>query len=115
MGIIMVKKIMEDGSECKKCREVVERMELNDEMKHIDRVGYADVRNEESEGYKIATRLGIDIAPFFIVEEDGIETVYKTYMVMKKQVFNKEPDPEDIEIEEKRKPKVDPDEDLYYM
>jgi hypothetical protein len=113
MSITMVKKILEDGTECKKCQEVSERMEINDEMRHIDRVVYADVRDEKSEGYKIATRYGLDIAPFFIVDEDGREVIYKTYLELKRKVFNKEPDPEDIEIEEKRK--SDPDEDLYYL
>jgi hypothetical protein len=113
MSITMVKKILEDGTECKKCQEVSERMEINSEMRHIDRVVYADVRDKESEGYQIATRLGLEIAPFFVVDNDGSEIIYKTYLELKRKVFNKEPDPEDIEIEEKRKP--DLEEDLYYL
>jgi hypothetical protein len=109
----MVKKILEDGSECRKCREVSERMELNDEMRFIERIVYADTRDPDSEGLKLAERFGLDTAPFFIVTDGETETVYKTYLVLKRKVFNKEPDPEDIEIEEKRKP--DPDEDLYYL
>ena len=34
MKIVMVKKIMEDGQECKKCREVSERLKQNDEMQY---------------------------------------------------------------------------------
>jgi hypothetical protein len=109
----MVKKILEDGTECKKCQEVCERMETNNEMQFIDRVVYADIRDHESEGYKLAIRYGLDIAPFFIVDSGGEETVYKTYLELKRKVFNKEPDKEDIHIEEKRKP--DLDEDLYYL
>ena len=115
MKIIMVKKIMEDGQECKKCREVSERLEKSDELQYINQIIWADVNNPESAGYKVACEYGIDIAPFFLVDDNGKTTLYKTYLELKRKVFNKEPDAEDIEIEEKRKPKVDPDEDLYLI
>ena len=115
MKIFMVEKIKEDDSECRKCREVRERLETNDEMRLIDRVIYADARDAESEGLQLAEHHGIDTAPFFIVDDNGEETVYKTYLELRKKVFKKEPAQEDIQIEEKRKPSPDPDEDLYYM
>ena len=115
MKIIMVKKIMEDGKECKKCLEVTQRLKQNDELQYIDKVVWADVNKPESAGYKIAKEYGIDIAPFFLVDDDKETRLYKTYLELKRDVFNKEPDAEDIEIEEKRKPKADPDEDLYWL
>jgi hypothetical protein len=103
MKITMVKKLLEDGSECKKCREVTERLKAHNEMNKIDRVVYADVRDTESEGFKLADKHNMDITPFFIVEDNGEETVYKTYLELRKNAFNQSPDAEDIEIEEKRK------------
>ena len=80
MNILMVKKILDDGSECKKCQEVYERLESNNEMRFIDKIIYADVRDSQSEGYKTAKRYGVDVAPFFIVNDGGQETIYKTYL-----------------------------------
>ena len=113
MKITMVKKILEDGSECKKCREVTERLEAHNEMNKIDHIAYADVREEESEGFKLAQKHNMDITPFFIVEENGEEAVYKTYLELRKNVFDQTPDAEDIEIEEKRK--APPEDDMYFM
>jgi hypothetical protein len=115
MKITMVKKILEDGKECKKCQEVSQRLEQNDELQYINQIVWADVNNPESEGYKIAKAYNIDIAPFFLVDDKGQITIYKTYLELKRKVFNKEPEAQDIEIEEKRKPKTDPDEDLYWL
>jgi hypothetical protein len=99
----MVKKILEDGNECKKCREVTERLNAHGEMDKISHIAYADVREPGSEGFKLAEKYNMDITPFFIVEENGNETVYKTYLELRKNAFNRDPDPDDIEIEEKRK------------
>ncbi|MGM0498060.1 MAG: hypothetical protein ACQESJ_09100 [Bacteroidota bacterium] len=106
MKITMVKKILEDGSECKKCREVTERLEAHNEMNKIDHIAYADVREGESEGFKLAQEHDMDITPFFIVEDSGNETVYKTYLELCKNVFNQTPVAADVEIEEKRKEKL---------
>lgn len=103
MKIIMVKKLLEDGSECKKCREVTERLNAHNEMNRIDYIAYADVRKPESEGFKLAEKHHMDTTPFFIVEDNGEEKVYTTYLALRKQAFNQIPDEEDIEIEEKRK------------
>jgi hypothetical protein len=108
MKIIMVKKLLEDGSECKKCREVTERLNAHNETSKIDHVAYADLREPDSEGFKLASKHQMDTTPFFIVEDDGKETVYKTYLELRKHVFNQMPDEEDIEIEEKRQAPPDP-------
>lgn len=115
MNIIMVKKILEDGQECRKCQEVSQRLEVNNEMRFINKIIFADTRDTQSEGYQLANRYGLDIAPFFIVNNGEKETIYKTYLELKREVFQKEPDPEDIEIEESRKAPTDPNEDLYYL
>ncbi|MFP4622277.1 MAG: hypothetical protein ACLFM7_13270 [Bacteroidales bacterium] len=103
MKITMVKKLLEDGSECKKCQEVTERLNAHNEMDKIDRIAYADVRDPESEGFKLAKKYNMDTTPFFLVEDNEKVSVYKTYLELRKNVFNQTPDAEDIEIEEKRK------------
>jgi len=109
MKITLVKKIMEDGEECQKCREVSERLKFGDELRFIDRVIYADVRDAETEGSRLARELNVEIAPFFIVEKGGEKTIYKSYMVFKKNVLKKVLEAEDIEIEDKRKGTGDAD------
>lgn len=103
----MVKKIKEDGEECKKCREVTERLKTGDELSLIDRIVYADVRDPDSEGLKVAKKLNIDIAPFFIVEGKGNVTVYKTYMELKRKVLDKITGKEDVKIKKRRRPDFD--------
>lgn len=89
MKITMVKKIKEDGRECKKCLQVTERLRAGDELRFIDRIVYADVRDADSTGLRLAKEHNIDIAPFFIVEDEGAVSIYKTYMELKRKVLNK--------------------------
>ena len=89
MKITQVKKIKEDGEECKKCREVTERLKAGNELTLIDKIVYADMRDPDSEGLKLAKEHNIDIAPFFIVEDEGTASIYKTYMELKRKVLNK--------------------------
>lgn len=98
----MVKKIKETGEECKKCREVTERLTAGNELSFIDKIVYADMRYPESEGLRVAKEHNIEIAPFFIVEDSGNVTIYKTYMEFKKKVLNKALEKGDVEIEERR-------------
>jgi hypothetical protein len=113
MKITMVKKLLEYGGECKKCREVTERLKAHDELDRIDHVAYADVREPGSEGFKLAEKHGMDFTPFFVVEDNGEETVYKTYLELRKKVFGKSPDADDIEIEEKRS--SPPEDDPFFL
>jgi hypothetical protein len=102
MKITMVKKIYEDGGECKKCNEVQQRLKEGDELKLIDKIVVADVRDHESEGFKIAEKYNVEVAPFFVVEDEGAVTIYKTYMQFKRDVLKKKVESADREIEEKR-------------
>lgn len=103
MKITMVKKIMEDGEECKKCREVSHRLKEGNELDLIDRIVFADMRDPDAEGNSLAKAFNVDVAPFFLVEEAGDVTVYKTYMELKTKVLKKAVDAADIEIEARRK------------
>ena len=94
MKITMVKKIKEDGEECKKCLQVTERLRVGDELRFIDKIVYADMRDPDSVGHRLAKEHNIDIAPFFIVEDGGTVSIYKTYMELKRKVLNKEEESE---------------------
>ncbi len=79
MRITMVKKILADGSPCRKCAEVEERLHDDHYIERIDNIIIADERDPSSAGMLLAKLHGVDRAPFFIVEEEGQET--KTYTV----------------------------------
>jgi hypothetical protein len=87
MTVTFVKKIKTDGTPCKKCVEVEERLQTGGLMGRIDRIVIADERDASSEGMKLAAELGVDAAPFFIVDADGKQTVYTSYVKLLKEVL----------------------------
>lgn len=89
MKITLVKKILADGSPCKKCGDVLNKLEQSGQMERIDQVLVADERDETSEGMVIAKQYSVDRAPFFIVENEGQEPViYTVYMKFVKEVLD---------------------------
>lgn len=89
MKITLVKKILADGSPCKKCADVLDKLENSDQMKHIDEVLTADERDAASAGMVLAQQYNVDRAPFFIVEQDGkAAEIYTVYMKFVKEVLN---------------------------
>ena len=90
MYITMVKKILADGSPCRKCQQVVDRLTEAALLDKIDNVVIADERDAGSEGMLLAAKHQLSQAPFFIVRDDqGIETVYTVYFRFVKEVFNR--------------------------
>jgi hypothetical protein len=88
MKITLVKKIKADGSPCQKCADVIARIERDGHMKRIDRIAVADERDPSSEGLKLAQEHGVDLAPFFIVEEEGKPTrIYTIYSKLVREVL----------------------------
>nr|WP_269783322.1 hypothetical protein [Marinibactrum halimedae] len=75
---------MADGSPCKKCGEVIAKLEQSGHMGLIDEVVVADERDPESAGLKIAKAHNVERAPFFMIEKDGespeIHTVYFKFL-----------------------------------
>ncbi|MBU2984080.1 hypothetical protein KO528_01845 [Saccharophagus degradans] len=89
MKITLVKKILADGSPCKKCGDVLNKLEQSGQMERIDQVLVADERDETSEGMVLAKQYSVDRAPFFIVETEGQEPViYTVYMKFVKEVLD---------------------------
>lgn len=89
MKITLVKKILADGSPCKKCNDVLEKLETSGQMQYIDDILVADERDPQSEGIKIAAQYEVNRAPFFVVEkEDGNVEIHTIYMKFAKEVLN---------------------------
>ncbi|EGG94755.1 hypothetical protein IMCC1989_2380 [gamma proteobacterium IMCC1989] len=87
--ITFVKKIFADGSPCKKCGEVMEKMEAANQMRFIDEVVVADEADADSLGMLLAKQYDVSKAPFFIVEQvDGQVDVYTIYFKLVKDVLN---------------------------
>jgi hypothetical protein len=91
MRITMVKKVMTDGSLCKKCGEVQERLESSGHINRIDKVLIAQEGEAASEGALLADYYQVDKAPFFVVEQEGEEPkVYTVYFKLVKEVLEKQ-------------------------
>ncbi len=89
MLITLVKKIKADGSPCRKCAEVEQRLQESGFSDKIDRVVIADERDKESEGMLLARQHQVELAPFFIVEdEQGNTQIYTVYFRFLKEVLN---------------------------
>lgn len=88
MHITMVKKIKADGSPCKKCADVEERLYATGLQDRIDNIAIADERDPDSEGMQLARKHQVDRAPFFIVkDEQGQTRIYTIYFQLLKEVL----------------------------
>jgi len=76
MSITLVKKILANGEPCRKCQDVEGRLRRSGWWERIDKVVVADERDPLSAGMQLAAQLGIERAPFFIVERAGNRRVY---------------------------------------
>lgn len=88
MKITLVKKILADGSPCKKCGEVMEKIEAANQMQYIDKVVIANEADKSSEGMVLAAKHEVNRAPFFIVElDDGTTEIFTVYFKLVKDVL----------------------------
>lgn len=86
----MVKKRLADGSQCRKCCQVSELLERRGYLGRIDEVVWALEGDPESEGMKLARAHKVEVAPFFIVESQGRQTVYTSGLKMMRECFEYE-------------------------
>mmetsp|Transcript_10283 Transcript_10283/g.18120 ORF Transcript_10283/g.18120 Transcript_10283/m.18120 type:complete len:516 (-) Transcript_10283:84-1631(-) len=92
MAVIMVKKLTEDRTYCRKCNDVSEKMEVDGITKWIGEVSVADVLDSTSEGAKLAKHFGVATAPFFLVrsretqEKNGEWQVVRSYLQLRKML-----------------------------
>lgn len=109
MKITLVKKILKDGSPCKKCGDVLQKLEESGHMAKIDDVVVADERDPSSAGIQLAKQYSVDRAPFFIIEKDGeAPQIYTVYMKFLKEVLEQKTD-ESEELKEIMKDNQDLD------
>jgi len=87
MKITLVKKVLLSGAPCRKCIDVLNHLENNDLMTHIDDVLIAEERNPDSPGMILAKTLNVDRAPFFVVEDGDQTKVYTVCMKFVKEVL----------------------------
>jgi len=80
MKVTLVKKVLANGSPCKKCIDVLEKLEAADQMQFIDDIVIADESDKNSPGMLLAAKYDVSRAPFFVVEKDDqqvdIHTIY---------------------------------------
>ncbi|MCY1544733.1 hypothetical protein D9M68_806330 [compost metagenome] len=88
MRITLVKKVLADGQDCRKCRDVMERLERGGHLGRIDRILAADERDPASVGWMVAQHYGVDTAPFFVVRhDDGREQVYTVFLAFVRDIL----------------------------
>lgn len=77
----MVKKRLQDGSDCRKCAEATDFLRARGLWERIDEVIWAEEGNPASVGVVLGERLGVERAPFFVVRDDDRgETVYTSVL-----------------------------------
>ena len=89
MKITFVKKILKNGEPCRKCADVERRLVDSGYMDRIDETVIADERDESSLGMKLADQHQVDLAPFFIVQDNTDTRVYTVYFKFIKEEFEK--------------------------
>ena len=87
MHITFVKKVLADGTPCRKCTDVEARLKAAGHWSRIDAVCVADERDPASEGWAYAREFGISVAPFFIVREGDTRRVYTIYLQLVREVL----------------------------
>ena len=87
MHITFVKKILANGEPCAKCADVQQRLVSSGQIDSIQSVVIADERDPHSEGMRLADAHGVEVAPFFIVEDGDRTTVYTVYLRFAREVL----------------------------
>lgn len=91
MKITLVKKILSDGSPCKKCADVLEKLESSGHLNRIDKILVADENDPQSPGMQLARQYQVERAPFFVVEESQKEPqIYTVYFKFVKEVLERD-------------------------
>jgi phosphoadenosine phosphosulfate reductase len=79
--LTMVKKRLANGEPCRKCAQAEDLLRSRGLWERVDEVVWADENDPSSPGMQLGARLGVALAPFFIVrEDDGREVVYESVL-----------------------------------
>jgi hypothetical protein len=96
--ITFVKKVLADGKPCGKCRDVETRLTEGQYWPAIERVVVADERDPNSEGMRLAAQLGVDRAPFFVIETEGKTVIYTVFLKFLKEILNAADQTDDAQL-----------------
>lgn len=103
--ILMVKKKMADGTDCRKCAEVTDFLKARGLWDRIDEIVWAREDDPSSPGAQLGALLGVARAPFFVVRDDTGEKVYRSVLQLIQERFGetvttteraRDVDPDDI-------------------
>ena len=85
MHVTMVKKRFADGSTCGKCEQAEEVLRRREVWDRLDAVVWADERDPESPGMRLATAHRVELAPFFVVAHDhgGVDVLVSTIKLVR--------------------------------
>lgn len=87
MHVTMVKKRLRSGEPCRKCAQAEDLLKTRGLWDRIDEVVWADEGDPASPGMQLGARLGVQLAPFFVVTSDsGSETVYESVLQFIKEL-----------------------------
>ena len=88
MHITMVKKRLADGSECRKCLDATATLQSRGVWGRIDEIVWAREDDPASAGMLLGQRYGITTAPFFVVRDEGGESVYASVLQLIRERFD---------------------------
>lgn len=93
MHVTMVKKRLVNGEPCKKCAQTEQMLRQRGLWPRIDEVVWADEGDPDSAGMMLASRFGVDVAPFFLVAGDrGQVTAYRSALQLVREVLQPQAD-----------------------
>jgi hypothetical protein len=90
MHVIMVKKKLADGSDCRKCADATEHLRSRGLLDRIDEIVWAREGDPASPGMVLGARLGVDRAPFFVVRDEQGEHVYTSVLQLVRERFGQD-------------------------
>jgi hypothetical protein len=87
MHVTFVKKILADGTPCRKCLDVEARLKAGGYWARIDEIRVADERDPDSSGWPLVREFNVGVAPFFVVREGDTAKVYSIFLQLVREVL----------------------------
>src|SRR5262245_52724900 len=87
MHVTMIKKRLANGDPCNKCMQAEELLRSKGLWERIDEVVWALEDEPDSPGMRLARRHSVEVAPFFIVTEHGMERIYESVLRLIREVL----------------------------
>jgi len=85
--VVMVKKRLKDGSDCRRCKQISERIEKDKFGSHISETIFVEEGKNDSDAAKLSKQFKMRTAPFFVIkyDDDHVEAV-ESYFKLKKML-----------------------------